>query len=78
LKRFFPLIGGVLILIFLIGVTQLSGIKLFLYNYTDSLPHGIYLLHNGAWSKGDLVAFVPSAGANNLSGNGTISVKMVI
>jgi conjugative transfer signal peptidase TraF len=66
LKRFFPLIGVVLILIFLIGVTQLSGIKLFLYNYTDSLPHGIYLLHHGACSKGDLVAFIPSSGAKQL------------
>ena len=38
-----PFDPPLLILIFLISVTQLSGMKLFLYNYTDSLPPGIDL-----------------------------------
>ena len=59
MKRFLPLGGSLIILLFLIGVTQVSGMKLFIYNSTDSLPHGIYRIHSGAFQQGDLVVFVP-------------------
>jgi len=59
MKRFLPLGFSIIFLLVLIGVTQLSGMKLLIYNYTDSLPHGIYLLHWGDFKKGDLVVFVP-------------------
>lgn len=59
MKRFLPLGGGIIFLLLLIGVTPFSGVKLLIYNYTDSLPHGIYRLHSGAVQKGDLVVFVP-------------------
>jgi conjugative transfer signal peptidase TraF len=59
MKRFIPLISAVSILATIILVTLFFHRKLVVYNYTDSLPNGFYLLIPGAVNKGDLIAFEP-------------------
>jgi conjugative transfer signal peptidase TraF len=66
IKRYFPLVAGILFLLLLQLFSLLFPRKLILYNYTDSLPHGFYLLHQGAAEKGDLVAFRPPEQAARL------------
>lgn len=60
MKRFFPLISCT---VFLIAVSVLSVMhpeKKLIYNYTDSLPHGFYLINQEPVSKGSLIAFHPA------------------
>ncbi|TCD46910.1 conjugative transfer signal peptidase TraF [Chlorobium sp. N1] len=60
MKRFFPLISCT---VFLIAVSVLSVMhpeKKLIYNYTDSLPHGFYMIENELVRKGSLIAFHPA------------------
>lgn len=66
MKRYFPLAFGMIFLLFLQLLSLLFPRKLILYNYTDSLPHGLYLLRQGVPKKGDLVAFEPPENAARL------------
>lgn len=59
MKRFYALFGGLLFLLLMFSSSRVFTGKLLLYNYTDSLPYGIYLLHPGQPEKGDLVAIKP-------------------
>ena len=59
MKRFYPLMGSIGVLFLFISTSILVSKKFLIYNYTDSLPHGIYLLHSGAIKKGDLIVFEP-------------------
>lgn len=66
MKRYIPLAFGIIFLLFLQLVSLLFPGKIILYNYTDSLPHGFYLLCPGVPKKGDLVAFRPPEEAARL------------
>ena len=66
MKRFNALWGGIIFLLFLIILSSFSSKKLFIYNYTNSLPHGIYMFYPGLISKGDLIAFKPIGSIKNL------------
>lgn len=59
MKRFIPLISAVSILAAIILVTLFSHRKLLVYNFTDSLPKGLYLVMPGPVNKGELIAFEP-------------------
>ncbi|NTU97870.1 MAG: S26 family signal peptidase [Chlorobiaceae bacterium] len=66
MKRYFPLAFGMIFLLLLQLLSLLFPRKLILYNYTDSLPHGLYLLWQGVPRKGDLIAFEPPENAARL------------
>ena len=66
MKRFYALFGGLLFLLLLFSCSQFFTGKLFLYNYTDSLPHGIYLMYSGQPQKGELVVIKPEGLAGKL------------
>jgi conjugative transfer signal peptidase TraF len=59
MKRFLPLLSGVLLLTMMIGISLLQKEKRLIYNYTDSLPHGFYLIEKKAVRKGILIVFLP-------------------
>lgn len=59
MRRYYPLAAGILFLLLLQLLSLLFPRKLMIYNYTDSLPHGFYLLYPGVAKKGNLVAFEP-------------------
>ncbi|NTW84019.1 MAG: S26 family signal peptidase [Chlorobiaceae bacterium] len=60
MKRFRVLFPGLIFLALIIISSLFLKRKIFIYNYTESLPRGIYLLHPGFFKKGDIVAFRPS------------------
>jgi conjugative transfer signal peptidase TraF len=66
MKRYHPLAFGILFLLSLQLLSHFFPCKLMLYNYTDSLPHGLYLVWQCVPRKGDLVAFEPPEKAARL------------
>lgn len=68
MKRFYPLFFGMGILLALMVSSVVFTGKLLVCNYTDSLPHGIYLICQGAVNKGDIVVFRPTGVAAELIG----------
>ena len=68
MKRFYPLFFGMGILLALLVSSVLCTGKRVVCNYTDSLPHGIYLICRGTVKKGDIVVFRPTGVAAKLIG----------
>lgn len=66
LKRFFPLLLGVFLSMLMSSLSLIQKEKRFIFNYTDSLPHGFYFIEKKAVVKGDLIAFRPTANIRRL------------
>ena len=57
MRRFIPLLSSCVFILLIALVSVFSPFPLFIYNTTDSLPHGIYLVVPREYRYGDLVVF---------------------
>lgn len=56
MSLYYTLVAGIMFLLSLQLVSLLFPCYFILCNYTDSLPHGLYLLKSGEIMKGELIA----------------------